>query len=123
MAHDYHVGVDYHKAYSHIVVQDGGGKTVRSGRVRNDRRSVAGFLAPSSLSQRERERPVAAWRREGEGDMVFLQPPRKKIRGGAAARTPKVTGRTDVSRRVGRSSQDVTRRLKSSRWWRRRSRT
>jgi len=44
MAYEYHIGVDYHKAYSHIVVQDGSGKTVRSGRVRNDRRSVAGFL-------------------------------------------------------------------------------
>jgi transposase len=44
MAYDYHIGVDYHKAYSHIVVQDRSGRTVRSGRVRNDRRSVAGFL-------------------------------------------------------------------------------
>ena len=43
MAYDYHIGVDYHRAYSHIVVQDGSGKTVRSGRVGNDRRSVAGF--------------------------------------------------------------------------------
>ena len=43
IAYDYHIGVDYHRAYSHIVVQDGSGKTVRSGRVGNDRRSVAGF--------------------------------------------------------------------------------
>ncbi|HLG90142.1 MAG TPA: IS110 family transposase [Alphaproteobacteria bacterium] len=46
MSYDYHIGVDYHKAYSHIVVQDTGGKTLRSGRVRNDRRSLAGFLSP-----------------------------------------------------------------------------
>ena len=45
MAYDYHIGVDYHKAYSHIVVQDGSGKTLRSGRVRNDRCSVARFLS------------------------------------------------------------------------------
>jgi len=50
MTYDYHIGVDYHKAYSHIVVQDTGGKMLRSGRVRNDRRSVAGFLAPFSAS-------------------------------------------------------------------------
>ena len=43
MAYEYHIDVDYHKAYSHIVVQDGSGKTVHSGRVRNDWRSVAGF--------------------------------------------------------------------------------
>jgi transposase len=48
MAYDYHIGVDYHKAYSHIVVQNTAGKTLRSGRVRNDSRSVAGFLSPFS---------------------------------------------------------------------------
>lgn len=48
MPYDYHIGVDYHKAYSHFAVQDSSGKTVRSGRVRNDRRSVESFLAPFS---------------------------------------------------------------------------
>lgn len=42
--YDYHIGVDYHKSYSHLVVQDSTGKTLRSGRVRNDRRSLAAFL-------------------------------------------------------------------------------
>jgi transposase len=46
MSYDYHIGVDYHKTYSHIVVQDAAGKTLRTGRVRNDRRSLAGFLSP-----------------------------------------------------------------------------
>ncbi len=46
MGYDYHIRVDHHKAYSHIVVQDPGGKTLRSGRVRNDSRAVAGFLLP-----------------------------------------------------------------------------
>jgi len=46
MSYDYHIGVDYHKAYSHIVVQDTTGRTLRSGRVRNDRQSVCGFLSP-----------------------------------------------------------------------------
>jgi transposase len=45
MGYDYHIGVDYHKAYSHIVVQDTAGKTLRSGRVRNDSRAVADFLS------------------------------------------------------------------------------
>lgn len=48
MPYDYHIGVDFHKAYSQIAVQDGSGKTVRCGRVRNDYRSVEYFLAPFS---------------------------------------------------------------------------
>jgi transposase len=42
--YDYHIGVDYHKSYSHLVVQDGTGRTLRSGRVKNDRHSLAAFL-------------------------------------------------------------------------------
>jgi transposase len=42
--YDYHIGVDYHKTYSHLVVQDSAGKTLRSGRVKNDRRSLGAFL-------------------------------------------------------------------------------
>lgn len=42
--YDYHIGVDYHKSYSHLVVQDSAGKTLRSGRVKNDRQSLASFL-------------------------------------------------------------------------------
>lgn len=45
MPYDYHIGVDFHKSYSHIAVQDSSGKTLRSGRVRNDRQSVGSFLA------------------------------------------------------------------------------
>lgn len=43
-SYDYHIGVDYHKSYSHLVVQDSGGNTLRSGRVKNDRQSLGGFL-------------------------------------------------------------------------------
>ncbi|APG90302.1 transposase for insertion element family protein [Sinorhizobium americanum] len=45
-SYDYHIGVDYHKSYSHLVVQDSSGKTLRSGRVKNDRQSLGGFLEP-----------------------------------------------------------------------------
>ena len=44
VSYDYHIGVDYHKSYSHLVVQDGGGRTLRSGRVKNDRHSISAFL-------------------------------------------------------------------------------
>ncbi|WP_074070169.1 IS110 family transposase [Rhizobium gallicum] len=39
-SYEYHIGVDYHKSYSHLVVQDSSGKTLRSGRVKNDRQSL-----------------------------------------------------------------------------------
>ena len=42
--YQYQVSVDYHKSYSHLVVQDSTGKTLRSGRVKNDRQSLGGFL-------------------------------------------------------------------------------
>ena len=42
--YDYHIGVDYHKAYSHLVVQDSSGRTLRSGRVKNDRQALGSFL-------------------------------------------------------------------------------
>jgi transposase len=43
-SYDYHIGVDYHKSYSHLVVQDSNGRTLRSGRVKNDRQSLSAFL-------------------------------------------------------------------------------
>jgi transposase len=43
-SYDHHIGVDYHKAYSHVVVQDSSGKILRSGRVKNDRQSLESFL-------------------------------------------------------------------------------
>jgi transposase len=43
-SYEYHIGVDYHKSYSHLVVQDSSGKTLRSGRVKNDRQSLGEFL-------------------------------------------------------------------------------
>ncbi len=36
--------MDYHKSYSHLVVQDSAGKTLRSGRVKNDHQSLGSFL-------------------------------------------------------------------------------
>lgn len=60
MGYDYHIGVDYHKSYSHIVVQDAGGKMLRSGRVRNDGQSVASL----GLIVRTRTR---SWRQRATG--------------------------------------------------------
>lgn len=43
-SYEYHIGVDYQKTHSHPVVQDSSGKTLRSGRVKNDRHSLGSFL-------------------------------------------------------------------------------
>ena len=43
-SYDYHIGVDYHKSYSHLVVQDTTGRILRSGRVKNNRQSLGSFL-------------------------------------------------------------------------------
>lgn len=42
-SYDYDIGVDYHRSYSHLVVQDSAGKPLRSGRVKNDRQSLCSF--------------------------------------------------------------------------------
>ncbi|CUX56633.1 conserved hypothetical protein [Agrobacterium deltaense RV3] len=43
--YNYHIGVDYHRSYSHLIVQDSREKTLRSGRVKNDRQSLGSVLA------------------------------------------------------------------------------
>ena len=58
-SYDYHIGVDYHKSYSHLVVQDSGGKTLRSGRVKNDRQSLAGFSSATGRTRMRLSRPPA----------------------------------------------------------------
>lgn len=42
----YHVGVDYHKKFSYMVVRDSRGKVVRSGNVMNSKKNVKLFLEP-----------------------------------------------------------------------------
>lgn len=46
MSYAYHIGVDFHKRFSHIVVQDNAGQVLRSGRVENTSAAVKKFLAP-----------------------------------------------------------------------------
>lgn len=48
MDYKYHVGVDYHKRYSYIVVKDSSGKTIREGKVINSKMAVKSFLSPFS---------------------------------------------------------------------------
>lgn len=42
----YHVGVDYHKKFSYMVVRDSKGKVLRSGNVINSKENVKTFLNP-----------------------------------------------------------------------------
>ena len=43
-SYDYYIGVDYHKSYNRLVMQDSSGNKLRSVRVKNDRQSLDGFL-------------------------------------------------------------------------------
>jgi transposase len=96
MSYDYHIGVDYHKAYSHIVVQDAGGKTVRSGQVRNDRRSIENFLAPFSdnahavLEATRNWTVMYDWLDEICDDVVLAHPLKVKAIAEAKIKTDKI---------------------------------
>jgi hypothetical protein len=46
MACDCHIGRDHPKVWTRLMVEDGGGKVLRSVRVKNDPRSLAGVLRP-----------------------------------------------------------------------------
>jgi transposase len=94
--YDYHVGVDYHKSYSHLVVQDSSGRTLRSGRIKNDRRSLGGFL------ERYRENSHAVveatrnwmvmydWLDEFCDDVVLAHPLKVKAIADAKIKTDKI---------------------------------
>lgn len=71
-SYEYHIGVDYHKSYSHLVVQDSSGNTLRSGRVKNDRQSLCGFLE----RYRENSHPVVEDRRTACGSAAKGSMPR-----------------------------------------------
>lgn len=95
-SYDFHIGVDYHKAYSHLVVQDSSGKILRSGRVKNDRQSLGAFL------ERYRENSHAVveatrnwtvihdWLEEICDDVVLAHPLKVKAIADAKIKTDKI---------------------------------
>jgi len=96
MSYDYHIGVDYHKAYTHLVVQDGGGQVLRSGKVKNDPRSLAGFLTPyleNSHAVMEASRNWTVmydWLDELCDDVVLAHPLKVKAIADAKIKTDKI---------------------------------
>lgn len=96
MSYDYHIGVDYHKAYTHLVVQDSGGKVLRSGKVKNDPHSLAGFLTPyleNSHAVMEASRNWTVmydWLDELCDDVVLAHPLKVKAIADAKIKTDKI---------------------------------
>ena len=96
MSYDYHIGVDYHKAYTHLVVQDSGGKVLRSGKVKNDPRSLGNFLAPyleNSHAVMEASRNWTVmydWLDELCDDVVLAHPLKVKAIADAKIKTDKI---------------------------------
>lgn len=96
MSYDYHIGVDYHKAYTHLVVQDGSGTVLRSGKVKNDPGSLAGFLSPyleNSHAVMEASRNWTVmydWLDELCDDVVLAHPLKVKAIADAKIKTDKI---------------------------------
>lgn len=60
MKESVYIGVDFHKRYSHMVVQDPKGNVLRSGQVMNDKACVENFLKP--FAEKESHAVVEATR-------------------------------------------------------------
>lgn len=96
MPYDFHIGVDYHKAYTHLVVQDSGGKVLRSGRVKNDPQQLSGFLSPylenshAVLEATRNWTVMYDWLDELCDDVVLAHPLKVKAIADAKIKTDKI---------------------------------
>jgi len=97
MKESLYVGVDYHKRYSHMVVQDQHGKLLRSGQVMNSMDCVKKFLAP--FSEQETHAVVEAtrnwtmmydWLEAVCDDVVLANPLKVKAIAEAKIKTDKI---------------------------------
>lgn len=97
MKQSVYIGVDYHKRYSHMVVQDQQGKQLRSGQVMNNMDCVKKFLAP--FSEQETHAVVEAtrnwtvmydWLEEVCDDVVLANPLKVKAIAEAKIKTDKI---------------------------------
>lgn len=99
MKESLYIGVDYHKRYSHMVVQDQQGKLLRSGQVMNSIDCVKRFLAP--FSGQETHAVVEAtrnwtvmydWLETVCNDVVLANPLKVKAIAEAKIKTDKIDG-------------------------------
>ena len=94
--YNYHIGVDYHKRFSYMVVKDSTGKTLKSGTVLNTRGDVSRFLEKyneSSHAVLEATRNWTVmhdWLEEELDDVVLANPFRLKAIAEAKIKTDKI---------------------------------
>jgi transposase len=86
----YSIGVDFHKAYSHMTVLDGHGQMVKTGKVANTANAVRAFVAPyrkggQAVVEATRNWTIMYDLLETELDAVYLAHP-LKVRAIAEAR-------------------------------------
>jgi transposase len=86
----YSIGVDFHKAYSHMTVLDGHGRMVKAGKVANTADAVRAFVAPYREGGQAVVEATRNWTMmydllETELDAVYLAHP-LKVRAIAEAR-------------------------------------
>jgi transposase len=97
MSYAYHIGVDFHKKFSHMVVQDNGGQVLRSGRVDNTSAAVKKFLAPfkreethAVLEATRNWTVMHDWLEEECGEVILANPFKVKAIAEARIKTDKI---------------------------------
>jgi transposase len=94
----YHIGVDYHKKYSYIVVKDTQGQVLRSGQVINTKQSVKNFLGPfckeghAVVEATRNWQVIYDWLEQMLGETVLANPLKVKAIAEAKIKTDKIDG-------------------------------
>lgn len=94
----YHIGVDYHKKYSYIVVKDTQGQVLRSGQVINTKKSVKDFLQPfcagghAVVEATRNWQVIYDWLEEILDETVLANPLKVKAIAEAKIKTDKIDG-------------------------------
>lgn len=96
MSYKYHIGVDYHKKYSFMVVKDEQGRVVRSGQVPNQKKYVERFVEPFAaeghavLEATRNWVVMHDWLEEMLGEVVLANPFKVKAIAEAKIKTDKI---------------------------------
>lgn len=92
----YHVGVDYHKNYSYVVVKDSSGQSLKSTKVQNNKKAVESVLAPFAkgghavLEATRNWTVMHDWLEEIMDDVVLANPLKVKAIAEAKIKTDKI---------------------------------
>lgn len=98
MSYKYHIGVDYHKKYSFMVVKDDRGKVLRSGQVVNQKKQIEKFVEPFAkeghavIEATRNWVVIHDWLEEMMDEVVLANPLKVKAIAEAKIKTDKIDG-------------------------------